>query len=139
MKDRREHFKGSSRIKDMDIKREDQTLAKLIQALKDAGEVDLIDQLSACARGAPKEWVRWTLDRQVWYLRKIADLTQQELACRAGLVQSHVAKVEAGRDVRVSTLRRLYGAMGWELLLLPHPKGVPFGDTPRPVWAKPSK
>lgn len=45
-------------------------------------------------------------------LRLMRGLSQRQLAERAGVVQSHVAKAEAGADIRMSTLERLIGAMG---------------------------
>lgn len=44
------------------------------------------------------------------------DWTQTELAFRAGVVQSHIVKVEKGGDVRLSTIERLVTAEGCRLI-----------------------
>jgi transcriptional regulator with XRE-family HTH domain len=58
--------------------------------------------------------------------RSDARLTQRELALRAGVPQSAVARVESGAaDVRVGTLDRLLRACDAELALRPLPgRGV---------------
>jgi len=56
------------------------------------------------------------LDGQV--LRKLrldAELTQQELADKAGITQAHVAAIEGGRDVRLSTLKKLFKVLNVEI------------------------
>lgn len=53
-------------------------------------------------------------------LRKEQGLTQAQLARRAGLPQSHLAKIEAGKvDMQLSTLRRLFRALGRGLCVTP--------------------
>lgn len=44
-------------------------------------------------------------------LRLMRGLNQRQLAEKAGMVQSHVAKAESGVDVRLSTIERLIAAM----------------------------
>ncbi|MFA5140002.1 MAG: helix-turn-helix domain-containing protein [Elusimicrobiota bacterium] len=61
--------------------------------------------------------------------RSALRMTQAQLARRAGLPQSHVAKIESGRvDVQLSTLRRILQAMFCEVVVLPKfiktPKGA---------------
>lgn len=109
-----------------------QALDRVQEDLARAGEGSLFDGLLEHARNTPKDWARWSLNRQVWFLRVSNELTQAELARRAGVAQSHVAKVEQGRDVRWSTLRKLFAAMGCDLLVLPHPQREAFGDMARP-------
>ncbi len=51
-----------------------------------------------------------------------AGLTQRDLAARAGVVQSQIARIEAGATVpRVDTLDRLLEACGEGLEALPRP------------------
>lgn len=52
-------------------------------------------------------------------LRERFDLTQRQLALLAGLPHSKVAKIEAGQDVRLSTIYQLFAGLGCGLALLP--------------------
>jgi transcriptional regulator with XRE-family HTH domain len=55
-------------------------------------------------------------------LRARLRMTQAQLAARAGLPQSHIARIESGRaDVRVATLRRIFQALLCDLVILPRP------------------
>jgi len=51
-------------------------------------------------------------------LRRKLGLTQVELAGRIGMTQSDLSKLERRKDVRVSTLRELAGAVGGRLRIL---------------------
>lgn len=52
--------------------------------------------------------------------RQRAGLTQRELACRAGVPQSTIARIESGTiSPRVDTLARILQAMGSELQVRP--------------------
>lgn len=64
-------------------------------------------------------WRTWTLERQVWYLRTREGLTQAELARRSGVSQHRISRIEAGEDVKLSTLRTLWRALGYEPLVMP--------------------
>jgi transcriptional regulator with XRE-family HTH domain len=64
--------------------------------------------------------VAWTLLQEA---RRQAGLTQAELALRAGVPQSTVAKIERGRrDPSLTTLERLVRAAGLELRIQLAPK-----------------
>ncbi|OGS04790.1 MAG: hypothetical protein A3G41_04060 [Elusimicrobia bacterium RIFCSPLOWO2_12_FULL_59_9] len=53
-------------------------------------------------------------------IRNALHMTQAQLAKRAGMPQSHVAKIETGKvDVQLSTLRRILRAMYCEAVVLP--------------------
>ena len=58
-------------------------------------------------------------------LRQARGLTQEELAERLGVRQTHVSRMERRVDMRVSTLRDVIEAMGGELVLTAH---FPDGD-----------
>jgi transcriptional regulator with XRE-family HTH domain len=50
--------------------------------------------------------------------------SQRHLGEQAGVPQSHVAKLEGGKDVRVSTLLRILVALGYELALEPQQNSI---------------
>ena len=59
-------------------------------------------------------------------------MTQAQLARRAGMPQSHLAKIETGKvDVQLSTLRRILQAMFCETVLVPK-----FRKTPKEAIAE---
>lgn len=53
-------------------------------------------------------------------LRSSLHMTQAQLAKRAGMPQSHIARIEAGKaDVQLGTLRKVLGALFCDFLLIP--------------------
>ena len=94
------------------------------QMLNEAQPLDLVAQ--AISRCGP--WIRWTFQRQLWYLRRHARLTQAELALRSGVTQARISRIESGGDVKLSTLRILFAALGYEPLVLPDKPGRPRED-----------
>ena len=54
-------------------------------------------------------------DIQLSELRKIVDLTQQQLAERLEKSQAAISKMEKQKDLNISTLRKCIEAMGLEL------------------------
>jgi ribosome-binding protein aMBF1 (putative translation factor) len=58
-------------------------------------------------------------------LRQARGLTQEELADRLGVRQTHVSRMERRVDMHISTLRDVIEAMGGELVLTAH---FPDGD-----------
>lgn len=78
----------------------------------------VLDELAAGAAHAGA-WRSWTFDRQVWYLRKHVGLTQAELSRRSGVSQRRISRIEAGDDVKMSTLRALWRALGFAPLVIP--------------------
>lgn len=77
------------------------------------------DQFLSLIQKVPDVWRQKPAHFHLWLARKRAGLTQAELARRAGVSQSFVARVERGRDARLSTMRRLYEAMGLRMLIVP--------------------
>lgn len=64
-------------------------------------------------------WRSWTLERQIWYLRKRSDVTQAELSRRSGVSQHRISRIEDGEDLKLSTLRSLWRSLGYRPLVLP--------------------
>ena len=56
-------------------------------------------------------------------LREQNGMTQQEIADKLGITQPSVSKMEAGEEMQLTTLRKLVGAMGGEVVL-----HMPSGD-----------
>ncbi|MBI5241906.1 MAG: helix-turn-helix domain-containing protein [Elusimicrobia bacterium] len=104
------------------------------QALKMMRDVlSMPDPLEVVAKQAVPAlgmWGGWTLDRQLWYLRKAQDLSQKELARRAGLTQARISRMEAGADFKWSTMSAVLAALGYEPMLLPVKPG--YKREPRP-------
>ena len=86
---------------------------------RDFEEVAAGDKFLELIEKAPSVWRERPAHFHVWLARKLARLTQKELAARAGMQQSLVARVERERDVRLSTMRRLYQALGYGMLIVP--------------------
>jgi transcriptional regulator with XRE-family HTH domain len=63
--------------------------------------------------------------------------SQASLGKRAGVPQSHIAKIEAGKDTRASTLLRVLDAMGYDLLF--EPRDMPLSLCPRTVLCRAPK
>jgi transcriptional regulator with XRE-family HTH domain len=51
--------------------------------------------------------------------REQTKLSQASVAEKMGADQAHVSKIEAGADVRVSTLANMARVLGYELMLVP--------------------
>ncbi len=64
-------------------------------------------------------WRDWTFERQVWFLRKQAGVTQIELSRRSGVSQNRISRIEAGEDLKLSTLRALWRPLGFSPLVMP--------------------
>lgn len=58
-------------------------------------------------------------------VRKMAGLTQEQLAAKLGIKQPTLSRLESQDDMQVSTLRRLVHALGGELEIIAH---LPGGD-----------
>ena len=80
---------------------------------------ELLDLLLELGPQLPELWREWAPDRGLEYLRCRLRFSQKELAQKSGLSQSRVSLIEGGEDACLSTWRRLYAAMGFELLVLP--------------------
>jgi transcriptional regulator with XRE-family HTH domain len=68
---------------------------------------------------APAVYASWPASEALRRLRVRFGLNRKQLAARAGLSASLVGRAEKGADVRLSTLSKIYAALGCRLLLLP--------------------
>ena len=81
---------------------------------------DPFDLLLEAGRSMPNEFLEAAPEEFFEYLRCRLRFTQAELAGKAGLAQSVVSELEGGKNARLSTWTRVYGAMGFKLILLPY-------------------
>lgn len=90
-----------------------------------AAAPDVLEETAAAANAAGA-WRSWTFDRQVWFLRRRLGITQAALSHLSGISQRRISRIEAGEDVKLSTLRSLWRALGYEPLVIPdvldHPR-----------------
>jgi hypothetical protein len=96
--------------------------------------LDRPDPLEEAAAAAARsgEWRGWTVERQIWFLRRRAGLSQAELSRRSGVSQHRISRIEAGQDAKFSTLRALMRGLGYEPLVLPDALDLPrFPRRPR--------
>ncbi len=68
---------------------------------------------------APSEFASWEPGELLRRLRIRFRLTRKKLAELAGVSASLVGRAEKGADVRLSTLRKIFAAVGCKLLLTP--------------------
>lgn len=96
------------------------------------GESRLLERLVVYGERAPEPTPELAPHGVIRIIRNALHMTQAQLARRAALPQSHLAKIETGRvDVQISTFRRILRAMYCEAVVLPR-----FLKTPRTVLAE---
>ena len=79
-----------------------------------------LDLLVSCGSRAPETMEGLGPHVVIRAIRNALRMTQAQLAKRAGMPQSHLAKIETGKvDVQLSTLRKIFKAMFCELVMLP--------------------
>lgn len=72
---------------------------------------------------APKELSHRSIYGLMKVIRNTLHLTQTQLAKRAGLPQSHIAKIEAGRtNVQLQTIQRILNALNCDMFVIPKPR-----------------
>ena len=67
------------------------------------------------AETAPAEFASWPPHECLRRLRLCFGLNRKQLAAKAGVSASLIGRAEKGADVRLSTLRKLYAALGGRL------------------------
>lgn len=80
---------------------------------------DPVREALVYAQKAPAEFAAWPAPERLRRLRLRFHLNRKQLAAKAGVSASLVGRAEKGADVRLSTLMRLYAALGCRLLTLP--------------------
>ncbi len=84
---------------------------------------NVLRRIEAYTRRSPEGLEGMSLGAMIRLLRTKLRMTQGQLAKRAGMPQSHVAKMEGGLiDVQLGTLRKVFLALGCHTLILPKPK-----------------
>jgi hypothetical protein len=94
----------------------DGTIDELEKSLKRLGWP--FEELLDHAAATPAWWAELTPQGMLWRLRKVRRMSQIELGHLTGVGQSHVARIEAGADCRVSTLWSLFRGLGYKPVLV---------------------
>lgn len=80
----------------------------------------MVERLVSYGKRAPKATDELAPHVVIRNIRNSLHMTQAQLARRAGMPQSHLAKIETGKvDVQLSTLRRILRALNCEAVFLP--------------------
>lgn len=83
----------------------------------------ILERATSFARQAPQGLESLPVHVLILFLRNRLHMTQAQLAKRAGLPQSHIAKIEKGRvDPQVGTLQKIFKALFCDWLVLPKPE-----------------
>jgi transcriptional regulator with XRE-family HTH domain len=80
---------------------------------------DPVRDAIAHGEAAPAAFASWPLPEFLRRLRIRFGLKRKELAAKAGVSASVIGRAEKGADVRLSTLRKIYAAVGCRLLCVP--------------------
>ena len=90
-------------------------------------QLQAINELIRYSSRAPKA-AEHTPGFQLRALRGKMRMSQAQLARRSGIDQSQIARIELGKvEAELATLRRLFGALFCDLLVIPKPR-LPLGD-----------
>lgn len=82
-----------------------------------------LDEVVNLAAHAPRELGEASAFTVLKSMRQALGMTQAQLARRAGITQSHLARIELGIvDPQLGTLRKLSKALFCDLLVIPSPK-----------------
>lgn len=80
---------------------------------------DPVRDAIAHGESTPKEFATWPIHECLRRLRIRFHLNRKQLAAKARVSASLVGRAEKGADIRLSTLSKLYGALGCRVLALP--------------------
>lgn len=90
--------------------------------------MDIDDAVWAAAGLLPRRWVQAEPGRLLFALRRERRISQRHLADEAGLDHADVCRIESGADARLSTWKRLFRALGYDLTLVPASYAEETGD-----------
>lgn len=83
----------------------------------------ILDALEKYSLALPEEMKKLPLSSMIRLLRKRLHMTQQNLAARAGVPQSFIAKIESGRvKPTLSTLEKVFAALFCDYVIIPIPR-----------------
>jgi len=85
----------------------------------------MLPTLYALRGRLPQPWASCPADETLRRLRWRLQFTQAELAGKAGMPQVQISSLEGGADALLSTWRRLFDPMGFDLALVPLPRLAP--------------
>lgn len=102
----------------IELERRRQEGLEIIRRARAAFGPDPLEETLKTARALPDGWCRSPAEdlasfRQRFWLR------QKDLARKAGLTRTQIVRLENGRDALLSTWRKAYAALGFELLVVP--------------------
>lgn len=80
-----------------------------------------IEQACVAAHDLPSSWTQSAPGEQLRALRESRGISQRHLAEESGVDQSDIGRIERGADARLSTWKRLFGALGFDAMLAPLP------------------
>lgn len=80
---------------------------------------DTLDDLSRALAGVPPSWREATPGAQLAAVRRHLRVSGRHLAEVSGVDQSTISRLERGADARLETWRKLFSALGCEVILLP--------------------
>mgnify|MGYP001564553959 CR=1 FL=1 len=87
-----------------------------------ADERKTLDWIVACSGKAPGGLENISCHSMARMVRNRLGMTQEQLAARVGLPQSHIAKIEKGKvDIQISTMKRIFKALYCSPVTLPRP------------------
>lgn len=82
----------------------------------------ILDGIFLCSEDIRRKMQGIPVSTLIRLLRKRLHMTQKNLAARAGVSQSFVAKIESGhRNFDLQTLKKMFSALFCELFLVPTP------------------
>jgi hypothetical protein len=85
-------------------------------------DTELIKRAAVAAESLAPSWGGREPGAMLHGFRLLIGITQSRIARGSGLRQSDISRLEGGSDALLSTWRRAYSAMGFDLLLLPVPR-----------------